>query len=474
MTKAFLAAMIAALLLTVQLSVPSGFAGGALSAVAWADDDDDEGDDDDDDDDDGGSGSASRDDDDDDGGPRPRVRGSGGGLLRNLLGAERRPTPAPVAPAPPVAAPDEIVALTLSAADLDALLAQGFTVIAERELASFGTVSRRLRIPPALSLEQARDAARALPSGRDADFNHYYRSEQDPTNECDARDCTSELMQGWPYGLPRAVNCGPGGPVGMIDTGINEAHEAFLGAQLELVRLGQEDLDPSREVHGTAVAALLVGQPGSRSPGLLPNSRLVAVDAFHRVGRDERADVFTLLEGFDVLVAAGVSVINLSLAGPANATLENAVRRLVSELDIALVAAVGNAGPSAEPAYPAAYPEVIAVTAVDRTGAIYRRAITGPHVDLAAPGVEVWTAASVNGARWKTGTSFAVPFVTAAAALLRTAQPELAANEVAETMRVSARNLGPPGRDDTYGAGLVQLEPFCRNGQNGRPFTQRE
>ena len=82
-----------------------------------------------------------------------------------------------------------------------------------------------------------------------------------------------------------------------------------------------------------------------------------------------------------------------------------------------MIAAAGNDGPRAEPAYPAAYDSVIAVTAVDRSGTIYRRAIRGAHVDLAAQGVEVWTAASVKGARWKTGTSFAAPYVTAAVAL---------------------------------------------------------
>jgi subtilisin family serine protease len=187
----------------------------------------------------------------------------------------------------------------------------------------------------------------------------------------------------------------------------------------------------------------------------------VAVDAFYRRGSDERADVFTLIDALGQLSERGVGVINLSLAGPPNTVLEEVVRRLVGERDIVLVAAVGNDGPRADPAFPAAYPEVIAVTAVDRDRVVYRRAIRGPHVDLAAPGVAVWTAASISGARWKTGTSYAVPFVTAAAAILREMRPELTAPEVGPELLGLANDLGDPGPDPVFGAGLLALGTLC-------------
>ncbi|KPQ14804.1 MAG: subtilase family serine protease [Rhodobacteraceae bacterium HLUCCO18] len=468
MTRAFLVAMLAAVLLILQPAVPQRLGDGAFSAAAWADDDDDDGGSDDDDDDGGGAGHSSRDDDDDDddggggGGSRPSGS-SGGGFLDTLFGTQRQPAAPPPAPAPPSAVPDEIVTLALDAADLATLLAQGFTVIEERPLPGVGTVSRRLRIPSDLTLADARTAARALPSGQDADFNHFYRPEQvvEGQDVCPGPDCPDSVLRDWPHGLPRDTVCGPGAPIGMIDTGINADHEAFAGARLEVTRLGRDVLEPSRAIHGTAVAALLVGQPGTRAPGLVPGTRVVAIDAFHRVGGDERADVFSLIEGLDILASEGVSVINLSLAGPPNSVLEEVVERLLSENDILLVASVGNAGPAAEPAYPAAFPPVIAVTAIDREGRVYRRAVRGAHVDLAAPGVEVWTAASVSGARWKTGTSFAVPFVSAAAALLRAERPDLGAPQVAEELLLRALDLGDPGRDDVFGAGLVDLDALC-------------
>lgn len=463
MTSPVLPVIAAALMLVIHASLPFQLAGGTFSATAWADDDDDGGDDDDDDD--GGSSGGGRDDDDDDGPGRAPSGSSGdlGRFIEGLFGGVRRPAPSAPAPPPPRFAPDEIVTLGLSVADLDALLAEGFVVLEERPLSGLGTVSRRLSIPQTLSLEEARQFARALPSGQDADFNHYYRSEQGFSEDCRGAECPARLMLDWPLFEGRDEACGQGVTIGMIDTGINADHETFAGAALTVRQLAPGALDPSRAVHGTAVAALLVGDPATRSPGLVPASRLIALDAFHRVGGDERADVFTLVEALAELAAEEVGVINLSLAGPENAVLAGIVDRLVVEEDIVVVAAVGNDGPAADPTYPAAYDPVLAVTAVDRAGAIYRRAVRGPHVDIAAPGVDIWTAASISGARWKTGTSFAVPFVSAAAALLREARPELSALEVGDELRRLATDLGDPGPDPVFGAGLLNIGSLCND-----------
>ncbi|WP_265502474.1 S8 family serine peptidase [Paracoccus beibuensis] len=259
----------------------------------------------------------------------------------------------------------------------------------------------------------------------------------------------------------RTPSCGSGATIGMVDTGINKDHETFQGARLDLHNLGPAQLDPSQQLHGTAVAALLVGDPATRAPGLVPAARLVAVDAFHRVGTDERADVFSLLRAIDLLVEREIGVLNLSLAGPDNDALAGVVTDLVTQRDIVVVSAVSNEGPTAPPAYPAAYDPVIAVTAVDGSKRVYRRAVRGPHVELAAPGVNVWTAASVSGARWKTGTSFAAPFVTAAAAILRENRPNLPAAEVKRVLREKAADLGAPDHDPVYGAGLLSIAELC-------------
>jgi subtilisin family serine protease len=206
---------------------------------------------------------------------------------------------------------------------------------------------------------------------------------------------------------------------------------------------------------------LLVGNPDSRSPGLLPGLPLIAVDAFQKEAGDERADVFTLVRALDHLSRSGAEVINLSLAGPPNDVLEATLAQLEEQRGIVIVAAAGNGGPSAPPAYPAAYESVIAVTAVDRTGRAYRRAGRGDYVELAAQGVDVWTAASVKGARWKTGTSFAAPYVTAAAALWRQTHPEFTPAEIRAAMAQDARDLGSEGRDAIFGYGILDLGQAC-------------
>jgi len=127
-----------------------------------------------------------------------------------------------------------------------------------------------------------------------------------------------------------------------------------------------------------------------------------------------------------------------------------------------IVAAAGNNGAAAEPSYPAAYPGVVAVTAVDRDLNVYRRATRGPYVDLSAPGVNVWTASAQGNGMLRTGTSYAVPFVSAAAGLVLASNPELDAKAVRARLEESARDLGQPGRDPIFGFGLIQMAGLCK------------
>ncbi|MGL4404541.1 MAG: S8 family serine peptidase, partial [Notoacmeibacter sp.] len=354
---------------------------------------------------------------------------------------------------------NEIVTLSLNEADLALLLARGYRVLEQRSMFQFGFVSRRLAIPQGTSLEAARDEVRALASGADADFNHYYRSQQgNPEEACSGPHCASFEQIGWT--ISPNSNCTFKVAVGVIDTGINPAHPTFASTRLEVHKLTPGALNPSRAIHGTAVTAMLIGNNDSRSPGLLPGARVVAVDAFYSEGKDERADVFTLVAALELLVTKGIRIVNMSLAGPPNAVLERAIGSAIG-LDVVVVAATGNGGPTAAPVYPAAYSDVVAVTAIDAAGVVYRRAGRGGHVDLAAPGVKIWTAASIDGAKTKTGTSFATPFVSAAAAAYLAAEPDAKAKTVIDLLKSSALDLGTPGFDTIYGHGLVQAGPSC-------------
>lgn len=444
---------------------------------ALADDDDDGGDDDggggddDDDDDDGGRGASrsSRSSSSRDGSVNTRD-GSGG---RTLLDIFRRRSAPPArrsvvrraqvpVPPPPAHASDEIVGLGLTPSQLDQLSASGFDVLEQNTMAAFNTEAVKLRIPSGLTLEAAQQQIDSLAPGAAIDFNHYYRPEQYADRPCATTDCLARTVIGWPTLQERPSSCASGVRMGLVDTAINPDHSVFEGGNIEIIQLaGSDDLPESGRQHGTAVAALLIGSPASRTPGLVPGGKLIAVNAFYRAKhKDDRTDVYGLVRALDLLAERQVDVINLSLAGPENLLLQQAVKK-VAERGIIMVAAAGNEGPESDPVYPAAYEEVVAVTAIDRRKRPYRRAGRGQHIDFAAPGVEVWTAASIRGARPKTGTSFAAPFVTAAAVLMKGANPELTPEHIRKTLIQRAEDLGEPGKDPVFGHGLLDARAIC-------------
>ncbi|GCA49728.1 S8 family serine peptidase [Sinorhizobium meliloti] len=429
-----------------------------------------------------GTGLALADDDDDDDGGNDGNRGSRGSGRSGSYGAgagwsggkslfpfreflPRRTAPRrsrAAAPAAPIRAPDEIVGLGFSSTELGGLAAAGFELLERNTMASFNAEVIKLRIPQGLTLEAARQQARALAPQAVIDFNHYFRPEQHPDAPCVESDCLARDVIGWPSAQTWPGTCAAGVRIGLVDTAINPDHIAFEARNVEIVRLVDEELPESGRQHGTAVAALLVGSATSRTPGLIPGGKLIAVDAFHRAGRqDDRSAAFDLARALDLLVGRQVQVINLSLAGPPNLLLEQAVKK-AGERGIIMVAAAGNDGPRAKPVYPAAYEEVIAVTATDRRKRPYRRAGRGEHIDFAAPGVAVWTAASVSGARPKTGTSFAAPFVTAAVAMMKASEADLAPELLRDRLTGHAEDLGEPGKDPVFGWGLLNARAICK------------
>ncbi|RUT28838.1 protease [Arsenicitalea aurantiaca] len=348
---------------------------------------------------------------------------------------------------------EELVVALRNSADLDRLGAAGFEIVASQRLGLIEAHLARIRLAPGRSVDSARaEIASLLPDALVAP-NGLYRPNELP---CTDEGCAAFDMVGW----RPSPDCTIRARIGMIDGPINPDHEALAGRALEIVALDQAGLDPAGRTHGTAIAALLVGDAASRTPGLLPEAELVAIEAFHTSAGEEMADAFSLLRALDRLAEAGVGVVNMSLAGPDNALLADAVRALAAR-GVSLVAAAGNAGPAAPPLYPAAYPEVLAVTAIDAAERVYRQASAGPHIAFAAPGVQLWTAASVSGGRFRSGTSYAAPFVTAAVAALIAAEPGLTPEARRERLVARVRDLGEPGRDPVFGFGLVGAEPFC-------------
>jgi subtilisin family serine protease len=241
--------------------------------------------------------------------------------------------------------------------------------------------------------------------------------------------------------------------IGMIDSAVDTTHPALVKAAIEVKSFSA----PGRQqpaFHGTAVASIIAGNH-SDYHGLAPSSRLYAAAVFEvDEERGEIASTVSLVRALDWLISAHVDVVNVSLAGPPNRLLEAALGR-ASRDGMIIMAAAGNGGPMASPMYPAAYDSVVAVTAVDERGEVFRLANRGDYLDLAAPGVGLLHARAGGGFVASSGTSFAVPFATTAAARLRQLQPS---TDASERLFASAVDLGPPGRDDIYGYGLLQPE----------------
>jgi len=367
----------------------------------------------------------------------------------------------------PRQAPNSILASGLSRRDLTRLTAQGFRIETQTQ-GSIAPQIVRLRVPPGISLTRARQRVRLLDARASTDFDHFYYLDEGAV-ACVRAECQAASLVNW--SSSHVAQCGPTPLIGLIDTGINLEHEALKEQAIEVVPRPTSHSDASLQDHGTGVAALLVGRPDSQTPGLLPQAKIVAVDAFYRDGGTaDRTDVASLVDAIEVLAKRGVRVMNMSLSGPANAMLQQAIEAAQSK-GIVLIAAAGHNGAGGEPSYPGAYPGVVAVTAVDQELKVYRRATQGAFVDLSAPGVNVWTASAQGSGTLRTGTSYAVPFVSAAAGLLLASNRELDAKEVQSRLEEHTRDLGKPGWDPTFGFGLIQVAGLCAPPAGTPPIT---
>jgi subtilisin family serine protease len=320
-----------------------------------------------------------------------------------------------------------------------------------------------------MSLDQARRAVSVVDAAATADLDHYYYTDEGP-DACAGGSCEVAALVGWSPSASRTCDASP--EIGLIDTAVDLGHAALKDQSVEIVATGRPGATASQPEHGTAMAALLVGRTDSGTPGLLPRARLVAVDAFTRDGRNaDRADVVSLVSALEALVRRDIRVINMSLSGPPNEVLRQAIEAAQAK-GVLIVAAAGNNGPGAEPSFPAAYAGVVAVTAVDQDLKIYARATRGDYIDLAAPGVAIRTASAAGVTAVKSGTSYAVPFIAAAAALVRAGDPALDVQTMRTRLEASTRDLGEPGRDTTYGYGLIQMSRLCPPPADERPIAQ--
>ena len=336
--------------------------------------------------------------------------------------------------------------VTGTAAELARLDQPGITVLERRELTGLGMTVVRFRVTAELDSHNALQDA--LPELADRlDRNHIYAP------QTGAKEPLSETkMPQWRSLCTAPVR------VGMVDTSIATDHRVFESAQVVQERfLALAEMEGSLAepmIHGTAVASLLVGNRPGQWPARLPQATIFNASVFYDRDRTlSGATLGHLLEGLNWLAGQDLSVINISLTGPDNQLLAAAVSRL-RERGVLMVAAVGNQGPSAPPLYPAAYTEVIGVTAADSSGKLYRWANRGEQVMFASNGVTVPVAHPDAGMVADSGTSLASPVVAAALACQRN---ELSEDKAIGALINAAKDLGRPGRDTEFGHGFLDF-----------------
>lgn len=245
-----------------------------------------------------------------------------------------------------------------------------------------------------------------------------------------------------------ALSVGADVTVAVIDSGIDPAHPELAGAIA-----GTFDALNSKEgphAHGTGIAGVIAAH--ARLLGTAPSARLLAIRAFGAQGNSAEGTTFTVLRSLDYAVANNAQVINMSFAGPRDAAMERGLAAAAGK-GVVLVAAAGNAGAKSPPLYPAADRNVIAVTATDQSDKLFPAANRGSHIAVAAPGVDILSAAPEGRYQMASGTSLAAAYVSGLAALMVSRKPDISASEIRSALIATARDLGPKGRDDEFGAG---------------------
>ncbi|MBO0743066.1 MAG: S8 family serine peptidase, partial [Hyphomicrobiaceae bacterium] len=241
--------------------------------------------------------------------------------------------------------------------------------------------------------------------------------------------------------------------IAIIDSAVDARHPDLQGAVARSFNAaGRADTAP--QYHGTAVAGII--RAHGLVQGAAPGAEILAVRAFRTGGEIDGATTTTqiLISAVDWAVRNGARVLNMSFIG----THDPALQQILSAANgkgVTVVAAAGNGGPTAPPVYPAAYPDVIAVTAVDERDQRYQHANRGSYIALAAPGVDILAPVEHGGYAYVSGTSFAAAYVSAIAALLLERDPSLDSKSILELLATGAEDLGPAGRDDDFGAGRV-------------------
>jgi len=390
--------------------------------------------------------------------PRPSTQ-----LSKNET--ELKPSIAIPLPEIPLASADLALAneLVLSFEDENAY--QRFIAKAEQEgisiLARNGTLkSLRVRFDN----DRANERIRAL-AGDDANIDPNYLvavpTIPQPSLTGIANQAFENQALDW-LGVPRDnESWGEGITIAILDTGVTE-HPIFDGKTIERISLVDvaENPDSEYDGHGTAIASLIVGNQGT---GISPAVNLLSIQVMDSTGT---GDSFTLATGIVEAVDKGASIISMSLGSYGYSSTPEKAIKYAQQNDVILVASAGNDG-MGELTYPARFDGVIGVAAIDTESQRAEFSNFSEDVDIAAPGVGVYTAWGEDDWTRFSGTSAATPFIAGSIAATLSLDSELNPQQAADIVLRYADDASAPGVDVNVGHGVLNMDRVLNRDQSG-------
>ncbi|MFF5174376.1 type VII secretion-associated serine protease mycosin [Micromonospora sp. NPDC000089] len=254
------------------------------------------------------------------------------------------------------------------------------------------------------------------------------------------------------------ISQGQGVTIAVVDTGV-EPHPDLVRNLLpgeDAVPGGSGDGRQDADGHGTGMSGLISahGHNGNGGAlGIAPKAKICPI-------RFKIKENFGRVDDMSVAIRSAVrrdvDIISISAGYPDTPSLQEALSE-ASQADILVVASAGNVPVSSGIEYPAAYPGVLSVGGVDRNGNHAAVSVTGSKIDVVAPAVDIYSTSIDGKYRKGTGTSDATAIVAGAAALIRSKYPNLSADQVANRIKATAVDKGPPGKDDEYGYGVIDI-----------------
>ena len=336
----------------------------------------------------------------------------------------------------------------LSSAQADELARRhGLERLASQDFPHLGGTIGLFRIIDQRPAETVRRELATDRSVKSVQFNFRYvlQDQKKALTEGDvAQYAVAKLRLPQAHALARGMNV----TIAVIDSGIDVKHPELVNSIADSFdALGSKE---GPHVHGTGIAGAIVAH--AKLIGSAPEARLLAIRAFGGGKGSTESTTYVILKGLDYAVEHGAQIINMSFAGPKDPLIERSVAATASR-GIVMVAAAGNAGAKSPPLYPAANPNVIAVSGTDAQDRLFAASNRGNHIAIAAPGADIFLPAPGEKYQITSGTSFSAAYVSGVAALMLERNPALKPNDVRAILTKTARDLGDPGRDDLFGAG---------------------